>query len=334
MNANVLKRRLAMKRTVIILSVVGLFCALWGSAVAADKYPNKPITFVVPWGAGGMTDVSSRLLADKFKGQLGQPVVVLNKPGASGIVGLKYGLNQKPDGYTVVVGPMTLALTTPYFQGSQPFNIEDLSFVGSYMPQERVLFTTPDKPYKTFQEFIAYAKKHPGEISVGSGGAQWALEVMKTIAVKDGLKLKYVMFKSGGAASSAILGKHVDVCETGTGTPAYQAAREGKLILLVDLGSETVPFFPDAKNLKQLGYPFTTLLEYGLTVRAGTPGPIRKKLEDTLQKAIKDPEIAEKMTKMGLTPRFLPGKSYEKICRDAVKSIPEMIKYNKALKEE
>jgi len=321
-----------MKRVLIVLFSFAVIFSLLGPALAADDYPKKPITFIVPWGAGGMTDLSGRLLADKFKAELGKPVVVVNKPGASGIVGLKYGLKQKADGYTVVVGPMTLALTTPYFQGSAPFDPEDLSYVGSYMPQERVLFTTPDKPYKTFAEFIDYAKKNPGAVSVGSGGAQWALEVMKSIAVKDGLKLKYVMFKSGAAASSAILGKHVDACETGTGTPAYLAARAGKLELLVDLGSETVPFFPDAKNLKQLGYPFTTLLEYGMVVKAGTPESIRKKLEATLQKAIQDKNIVDTMTKRGLTPRFLPGGEYKKICVKAIKSIPEMIEYTKAVK--
>ena len=238
-----------MKRWLIVLCSLTVVFGMVGPAMAAGDYPSKPITFIVPWGAGGMTDLSGRLLANKFKAELGQPVVVINKPGASGIVGLKHGLKQKADGYTIVVGPMTLALTTPYFQGSKPFNPDDLSYIGSYMPQERILFTTSDKPYKTFSEFIDYARKHPGEVSVGSGGAQWALEVMKSIAVKDDLKLKYVMFKSGSAASSAILGKHVDVCETGSGTSAYQAARAGKLVLLVDLGSETVPFFPDAKNL-------------------------------------------------------------------------------------
>lgn len=321
-----------MKRTIIILSTLFLMFTFFGTVLAADDYPKKPITFIIPWGAGGMTDVSGRLLADKFKNELGQPVVVINKPGASGIVGLKYGLKQKADGYTVVVGPMTMALTTPYFQGSQPFDPEGISYIGSYMPQERVLFTTPDKPYKTFDEFIAYAKQHPGEVSVGSGGAQWALEVMKSIAVKDGLKLKYVMFKSGAAASAAILGAHVDVCETGSGTSAYQAARAGKLALLVDLGGETVPFFPDVKNLKTLGYPFTTLVEYGMVVKAGTPEPIRKKLEATLQKAIKDKNLVDTMTKRGLTPRFLPGGEYKKICLNAIKSIPEMIEYNKAVK--
>lgn len=109
-----------------------------------------------------------------------------NKPGASGILGLKYALSQKADGYTVVVGPMTEALASPYFQGAEPYDVKDLSFVASYMPQERVLFTTPDKAYKTFQEFIEYARKHPGEISVGSGGAQWALDVLKSIAGRQG----------------------------------------------------------------------------------------------------------------------------------------------------
>lgn len=323
-----------MKRGIFSLMAVLLLWSYWGgSSSAAEPYPGKPITFVVPWGPGGMTDVTGRLFAEKFKAELGQPVLVVNKPGASGILGLKYALSQKADGYTVVVAPVTEALASPYFQGVEPFDIKDLSFVGSYMPQERVLFTTPDKPYKTSQEFIEYAKKHPGEISVGSGGAQWALEVIKSIAVKEGLKMKYVMFKSGGEASTAILGKHVDVVETGTGTPAFQAAREGKLTLLVDLGSETVPFFPQAKNLKQLGYPFSTVVEYGLTVRAGTPEHIRKKLEDTLRKVLNDPDVKEKLTNMGLTPRFVDGKGYEKIVTEAARSVPELIKYNKALQE-
>ena len=141
------------------------------------------------------------------------------------------------------------------------------------------------------------------------------------------------MFKSGGEASTAILGKHVDLCETGTGTPAFQAARDGKLILLVNLGSGTVPFFPNAVSVKQLGYPFTCTVDYGTAVRAGTPEPIRKRLEDTLRKVTQDPEVKEKMEQMGLSPRFVDGKGYEKICTDDVKSIGEVLKYNKALQE-
>lgn len=280
-----------------------------------------------------MSDVTARLFAEKLKADLGQPVMVVNKPGANGILGLKYFLGQKADGYTAVIGTLTDAFASPYFQGVEPFNLKEFSFVGSYMPQERVLFTTPDKPYKTFQEFIDHAKKNPGQISVGSGGVQWALEIVKSIGVKDALKMKYVMFKSGGEASTAILGKHVDVCETGTGTPAFQAARDGKLQVLVNLGAGQVSFFPNTKNLKQLGYAYYTVIEYSVAVKAGTPEPIRKRLEDALRKAVQDPEVKDKMIQMGLTPRFLDGKSTEKLINDSMKSLPELIKYNKAVQE-
>jgi len=323
-----------MKRILLILVCVLLAGSfLTGALQAAEKYPSKPITFIVPWGAGGMTDVSARLLSEKFKAALGQPVLVVNKPGANGTIGLRYGLSQKADGYTVVIGPMTDALAGPYFLGSEPFDFKDVSFVAGYMPQQRVLFTTTDKPYKNFKELIAYAKKHPGEISAGSGGAQWALEVVKSIAVKEGLKMKYVMFKSGGEASTAILGKHVDICETGTGTPAFQAAREKKLYLLVNLGAGTVPYFPGVKNMEDLGYPFAAVVYYGFTVKSGTPEPIRKKLEDTLRKVMKDPDVKDKMLKMGLTPQFIDGKEYGKVVTNAVKSVPELIKYSKKATE-
>jgi tripartite-type tricarboxylate transporter receptor subunit TctC len=315
----------------LLLLLAMILVWTWGGPLSAEeKYPSKPITLVVPWGAGGMTDVSARLLAEKFKVELGQPVLVVNKPGANGTIGLRYAMGQNADGYTVVVGPMTDALASPYFLGGEPFDFKNFSFVAGYMPQERVLFTTPDKPYKNFQEFIEYAKKHPGEISAGSGGSQWALDVVKSIAVKEGLKMKYVMFKSGGEASTSILGKHVDVCETGTGTPAFQAARDGKLILLINLGARTVPYFPKVKNLEELGYPFSSVVYYGFTMRGGTQEKVRKKLEETLRKVMNDAEVKDKMTKMGLTPKFVDGKEYEKIVTKAVKSVPELIKYSKA----
>ena len=184
-----------MKKVLCVLMAVMFASAFWGCPLwAAEKYPDKPITFVVPLGTGGMTDVTARLLAEKFKAELGQPVLVVNKPGANGLIGIKYALGQPADGYTVIVSILTDNFAAPYFQGVEPLNMKDLSFIGSYMPQERVLFTPPDKPYKTFQEFIDFARKNPGKISVGSGAVPWALEVIKSVAVKENLKMKYVMF--------------------------------------------------------------------------------------------------------------------------------------------
>jgi tripartite-type tricarboxylate transporter receptor subunit TctC len=307
------------------------FAAGW--AMAAEKYPNKPVTVVCPIGAGGMADVTARLLAEKFKAELGQPFLVVNKVGASGGLGLKYFLSQKADGYTVVSSTLGDNLASPCFNDMEPFNPKDFSFIGGYMLQERILFTSLDKPYKTFEEFIDYAKKHPGEISAGSAGIQWPLEVIKSIAVKNSLKMKYIMFKSGAEASTAILGKHVDACEVGNGSPGFQAARQGKLTFLVNLGSQDVPFFPAGRNLKQLGYPFTTAVEYGWAVPAGTPEDIRKRLEDTLKKILALPDVKEKLEGMGMTPRFMDANKFGESVADAVRSIPQLIKYNKALPE-
>ena len=151
-----------MSRCLSLLLSVMIALATFATSWAAEEYPNKPITFVVPLGAGGMTDVTARLLAEKMKVILGQPIMVANKPGGTGIVGVNFALGQKEDGYTVIVAPLNESLTSAYFQGSEPFDLKNFSFIGGYMPQQRVLFTTPDKPYKTFAEFIAYVKTAPG----------------------------------------------------------------------------------------------------------------------------------------------------------------------------
>jgi tripartite-type tricarboxylate transporter receptor subunit TctC len=321
-----------MKKICTVLTALVLAAAMILPASAADDYPRKPITVIVPWGAGGMSDVTGRMLFERMSKVLGQPMVVVNKPGAGGIVGLNSILTSKPDGYTLGSGGLTLGFTAPYFLDADPVDLDKFSFIGSYTPQERVLFAPTDRPFKTFDEFIAYAKANPGELSVGSGGAQWALEVIKAIAKKEGLQLKYVLFKGGGDASSAVIGGHVDLCDLGTGTPAYQAAREGTLNLIVNLGSDKVPYFPDAKNVIDLGYDYSTMLEYGMIAPGGLPEPIRAKLENALKAALEDKTMVENMTKMGFLPRFKNGREFEEICRKAVKMIPELAEYIKDMK--
>jgi tripartite-type tricarboxylate transporter receptor subunit TctC len=322
----------AMKRIFAVLTAMVVVAAMCFPAAAADDYPRKPITVIVPWGAGGMSDVTGRMLFERMKDILGQPLVVVNKGGAGGVVGIKSLLGAKPDGYTLGSGCIPLGLTAPFFLDAEQFDLDKLSYIGSYTPQERVLFAKPDLPFNTFEGFIAYAKENPGKLSVGSGGAQWALEVIKAIAKKEGLQLKYVLFKGGGDASSAIIGGHVDLCETGTGTPAYQSARDGKLNVIVNLGSDKVPYFPDVKNVIDLGYEYSTMLDYGMIAPAGIPEAIRAKLEDAMKQAMEDKTMVENMTKMGFLPRFLTGKQFEGVCRKAVKAVPELAEYVKDVK--
>jgi len=145
--------------------------------------------------------------------------------------------------------------------------------------------------------------------------------------------MKYVMFKSGGEASTAILGRHVEICETGVGTPAFQAGRDGKLVALVNMGEGAIDAFPGLPELKTLGYPYTATIEYGFALKAGTPEPIRRKLEATLKTVMADPEVRQGFAAMGLTPRFLDGPAFETLIHEGVAAVKKMIAYNQQLKD-
>lgn len=321
-----------MKKFIVMLIVVCFVLSI-GSLVimAEEKYPTKPITLIVPYGAGGMTDTTARLIADKIKHELGQPVIVVNKKGAAGLVGTAHFLKEKPDGYTALVTTSD-TLILPLFQEGEPIDPGKFKYVGSYMSQERVLFAQMDAPYKTWEEFVVYVKERPGEVTVGGGADLWAIAIMKSIAVKEGLKMKYVIFDSGADASAAILGRHVDVCETGVGTPAYQAAKAEKLRILIDLSSGTVPGFPDVQNVIDKGYPFVEQLAYGILLHAKAPEYIREKWESAFKTVMQDPDLINKMEKLGLTPEFVNGQEWEKICK-GVLAVEDLLEYIKVLEE-
>jgi tripartite-type tricarboxylate transporter receptor subunit TctC len=317
-----------MKRAILIAAVLGLLGGLSFGAQAA-QWPTKPVTAVVPWAAGGMTDITTRLLVERFKDKLGQPVAVSNVGGAGGITGMRALLSARPDGYTFGSGAISSALSSPFFLDSPPFDLKKIDFIGCYAFQERIIFAPVGKPYKTWEEFVDYARKNPGAISIGFGGAQQSMEVAKSLIKKEGLKVKLVMFKTGGEASSAMLGGHIDLVETGSGTPAYQAAREGKLIPLIDLGNGRDPHFGQLKNMGDHGHPYQATSDYGMIVPAGVPEAIRAKLENALKLTLEEPGVKETIFNMGLERRFIGGAEYKPLVAGIVESVPKLAEYVK-----
>jgi tripartite-type tricarboxylate transporter receptor subunit TctC len=318
-----------MKKTGFMVSVFALCCCLVAGNARAEEWPSKPITAIVPWAAGGMTDVTTRLLVEKLKEKLGQPVVVSNIGGAGGITGMRALMSAKADGYTIGSGAISSALMSPYFLDSPPFDMSKIDYIGQYALQERIIFAPAGKPYTTWPALVDYAKKNPGVLSIGFGGAQWSMEVTKSLMKKEGLKFKLAMFKTGGEASTAMLGGHIDLVETGSGTPAYQAAREGKLIPVVNLGLSKDPHFPQLKNTVDLGNPFSCTSDYGMIVPAGTPEPIRAKLERALKEVLEDPGVKETLFNMGLNRQFQTGKEYREVVVKMVDSIPKLAEFVK-----
>ena len=215
-----------------------------------------------------------------------------------------------------------------YFLKAPAYNLDDIIFVGAYMPQDRLLLTRPDKPYKTWKELVDYAKAHPGTVSVGSGASQEALEVLHAAAIHEGIKFRLVMYKSGGPATADLMGGHIDACELGVGTAGYQAARKGDLLVLANLGTSEVPYIAGVPKLRDMGYPFATSLMYGFAFPKGTPKAICDKWEQAIANVLKNPELQDKMKAAGFIPQFLSGKDYDAFSRHSVESVQEMLKYN------
>lgn len=308
---------------------------LFGAAPSAQAaFPEKPVTVVVGFAPGGTGDLTVRMLAKPLEKILGQPVVIVNKGGGAGMPGFEYVLKSKPDGYTISAPGVGACISSAMFLRGKTYNFDDMTLVGGYMILDRILLARTDKPYKTWQEFIDYVKANPGKVSVGSGASQEATEVLRSFALKNGLDMNFIMYKSGGEASADLIGGHIDACELGVGTAAYQAARKGELNVLLNLGLNEIPDIPNVPKLHtDLGHPFYASLSYGFVLPKGTPEDIRAIWENALKQALADPQVQENMLKAGFTPKFITPAEYRPMLDEATQNLVKLVDYINAAKK-
>jgi len=314
-----------MKKRVMFLIVMVIFCIFGNLVAGAEDYPSKPITFIVPYSTGGMGDVTGRLLSKPMGDYLGQPVIVKNIPGAGGAVGLSALAKAKPDGYTIANSTTAAITTTPQVR-EVPYDLESFDYLGSYAKQEWVLCSSLDAPWDTFEELIEYAKQNPNIVVVGETGCAWTTMVLNKIALEEGIKWRILPFKGGGEGSAAILGGHIDLLATGTGTPADLAARAGKLKIMVVLSKGHLDDLPDIENLQDKGYNFYSLLSRHMLAPAGLPDSIRQKLEDAIRIATEDPEFIDSINKLNMMPKFYSGSEDAERLQDGYMIVKELIK--------
>src|SRR5690606_32755952 len=216
----------------IIQSICAAILAIGtGVAASAQDYPSKPIKLVVGFGAGGMTDTSSRMIAEELDKKLGTRIVVQNQPGVGGLLALDAVKREAADGYTIVTFLSDSPFTAAY-QGKS-LNFDDWTMLGGYMPQEGVRFGRQANPFHSLDELISYAKKN--NVTFADGGSFSSARVMEAFAKQNGLKMRLVPFKSGAEGSAAILGGHVMLAETGVGTPAWTSSKDKGLKILATL---------------------------------------------------------------------------------------------------
>ncbi len=307
-----MKRR--MKRGLWILGVTLVFVA-WASAAMAAEFPTRPVTLICPWPPGGSTDVTLRVLAETTGKYLGQPVVVENKPGGGGTVGgATMAATAKPDGYTVAQIPISI-IRYPYMMKVTWDTLKDFTYIIHLTGYTFGVVVKKEAPWKTWNEFIAYAKANPGKVTYATPGAGTSLHItMETIAIRQGIKWIQVPMKGGGETTPAVLGGHVTATADSTGwAPQVDA---GELRLLVTWGNQRTKKWPDVPTLKELGYGIVSSSPFGIAGPKGMDPKAVKILHDAFKKGMEDPAYLNVLAKFDMEPFYMNSGDYVKFMKE------------------
>ena len=281
--------------------LAGSVAFIAASAALAQSYPAKPIRFIVPYPAGGGTDIVARLLAVKLTASMGQPVVVDNKPGASTIIGTDMLAKAPADGYTIGMVTDSHAINTTFFPKLPYDSVKDFEPVSQLVFVPLVLVANPSLNVKTLAELIAAAKAKPGRInyaSIGNGSPhQIAMEYLKSMA---GISMTHIPYKGVAPALTDVVAGQVDVMFTGTSL-AGPYVKAGKLNALAVSSAKRQPSIPDTPSVADAGLPrFDFMTWYGLAVPGGTPANIVQRLNQEVEAALNQPDVKERLAALGL----------------------------------
>jgi tripartite-type tricarboxylate transporter receptor subunit TctC len=295
------------------------------STAFAQSYPDKPITLIVPWPAGGSSDIAMRTIAEAAAKHLGQPIVIDNKPGAAGTLGPAImAANAKPDGYTISQIPITV-LRLPLMQKTTWDGLKDFTYIAHLTGYTFGVTTKADNQFKSWADVVDFAKANPGKVSYGTPGAGSSLHIgMEQIAAKAGIQLTHVPFKGGAETNAAVLGGHTTLQADSTGWKPLVDA--GQLRLLNIWTAERSKNWPGAPTLKELGYPFVFDSPFGVAGPKGMDAAVVQKLHDAFKKGLEEPSVIEAMARYDMVPRYLDTPSYNR-------SVEEFIVSEKAVLE-
>ena len=286
-----------------VLFVLVLAC-LSATALAQEAFPSKPVRVVVPYPAGGVADLLPRVVGEKVSQKWGQPVIVENKAGASGNIGMAEGARAAPDGYTLVLAPTGNLTVNPSLFPNLPFDVHrDLAPVTLLAQSPNVLVVHPSVPAKSFRELIAYAKANPDKLNFASpgegSGAHLAGELLKLDA---GIKATHVPYKGMAPAVNDLLGGNVQMMFAGVSS-ALQHIKSGKLVALAVASPRRNPQLPDVPTVVESGLPgFDVTSWYGVVVRAGTPPAVIQKIQRDMAEALQAEDVKAKLAGLGLEP--------------------------------
>jgi len=312
-----------MKRKIftLVISLAISFSLLVPCTLAA--YPERPITWVVTWPAGGRTDTVSRIFAPALEKILGQPVVVVNKPGAGGVVGAKEVAMAKPDGYTISLMSISMILTQ--YTAPTPTNLKDYAPVAQLLSSPGLLTVHSKAPWNNVKEFVEYAKANPLKVKNGASGTGTSDHLFTAAFQKAaGIKLIHVPYAGDAPAVAALAGRHVDSnFAPMVAVKAFVDAGDMKVLGVA--ADQRRPLYSKVPTWKEQGVNVSISTFEGIYIPKGTPVDIVSLLEKALEKVVKSPEVIGKIEKIGVELDFKAHSEFVKHVAEADKVLRELV---------
>ena len=310
-----------------LLLALLLGCAVMGQAAAQPAYPSKPVTIVVPFPPGGSVDVVARLVAEPLRVHFGQPVVILNRPGAVGTIGANTVAKSAPDGHTLLMAigahPITAALMS-----NLPYDTaRDLAGISLIVRSPNMLVVRPDFPAKNLSELVALAKAAPGKYTYSTAGNGSTTHVMTAmLGQAAGVTFQHIPYQGGAASLQAILGGQTDL-NAAVASTAAPMIKAGRLRALAIIGEKRSPQFPDVPTFAESGYPGVRGDSWiGLFAPSATPRSIITRINDAIQKIIAIPENHEKLLMQAGMPVSIGPDEFDKLVKDEIRDFTALAK--------
>lgn len=316
-----------MKKTASIFIMISMLFILAacgsGNDKNADNFPDKQIEVIVPFAAGGASDLVSRTIATEMENELDVPVVITNKTGGSGATGLQAIKNAKPNGYTIGYAPAELAMLESLELAEVSPN--DFDALGQLMTIPAAITVQADAPYDTLDELIAYAKENPGKLKVGNSGAGsiWHIAA-SAFAQETDIELQHVPYDGAAPAVTALLGGHVDAVAVSP-SEAISGIDSGDLKVLAVMSEDPDVNAPDAPTMQDLGYDIDLAGWGGFVAPKELPEEVREKLEDAFEKAYESDAFQKLLEERGMNPDYRNGEDFKDYSTEQYEYFNELI---------
>jgi tripartite-type tricarboxylate transporter receptor subunit TctC len=293
------------------------------SATAQEAYPSRPVRLIVPYPPGGSSDTAARVVADRLATLLGQPIVVDNRGGAAGTIGAQAAETAKNDGYTLLLAPTAVFAITPHLRKVpyDPFGFEPVGLVAT---APSIAVVPKESPVQTMQDYVAMAKKRPGEVSFGSAGQGSITQLYgEMLKQRAGINILHVPFKGSAEALTAVLGKQVDLIVDPVALPQAVA---GAVRPIAIFGERRIPELPNVPTIVESGYDIDLPSWFGLFAPKGTPPAIVSKISADLAKVLSTPEVEQRLARVNLFPSYLDPAAFAKKLKQDDQLFDELIR--------